>query len=99
MNGRPIDPNVRRLADEAGVLTGWIDAWGADQRVAEDDLLAVLEALTGRTLESSSAVTDALGDLINATPGVEPVIVAWNGRFLIQAFFQRPFVIPSSGGS
>jgi len=81
MNGKPIDSYVLRLADEAGVLTGWVDAWGNDQLVAEDDLLAVLEALTGRALDSTASVADALGDLIDDKPAVEPVIVAWDGSF------------------
>ena len=79
LNTDPIDSSVRRLADHAGVLIGWVDAWGEHKSVAQDDALAVLGALTGRMLGSTSEVDDALKDLVDDEPAVEPVIVAWNG--------------------
>lgn len=79
MNGTPIDPAVLRLADEAGVLVGWVDAWGHERTVLQDDLLAVLAALTGRDLGSAALVDVALLSLVNSKADVEPVIVAWGG--------------------
>ena len=81
MNDAAIDPAVRTLALEAGVLTRWVDAWGSEQSVSREDLIAVLTALTGRRLESESEVDDAIGDLLDDRPLVEPVILAWDGSF------------------
>jgi 4-alpha-glucanotransferase len=79
--GPSADSAVLRLAREAGVLTGWVDAWGRDQSVDRDDLLAVLTALTGQSLESEAAVDQALGEHLAGEPAVESVIVAWEGSF------------------
>jgi 4-alpha-glucanotransferase len=81
MDVTPLDSAVTRLADEAGVLIDWVDAWGEDQSVTRDDLLAVLAALTGRTLATEDDVVEAVGDLTDAAPAIEPVIVAWDGAF------------------
>lgn len=81
MSDTSIDQFVLKLAAEAGVLTRWVDAWDNEQSVSQDDLIAVLTALTGRALNSRSEVADAIDDLVHTRPPVEPVIVAWDGAF------------------
>jgi 4-alpha-glucanotransferase len=70
---------VADLAQEAGVLTEWVDAWSRPQQVSSEDLLAVLSALTGRRLDSDEEVEAATRDLARTRPGIEPVLVAWDG--------------------
>lgn len=75
-----IDSAIYDLAATAGVLTEWVDVWEEPQQVAVDDLLAVLEALTGRSLSTEAAVTETRHELKAEQAGVEPVVVAWAGR-------------------
>lgn len=70
---------IRDLANEAGVLTEWVDAWNEPQQVSSDDLLAVLSALTGRELESRQAIETATREMYQTRPAIEPVLVAWDG--------------------
>jgi 4-alpha-glucanotransferase len=70
---------IERLAQEAGVLTEWVDAWNQNQQVAPDDLLGVLSALTARDLGTTHAIEEATRDLIKERPAIEPVLVAWDG--------------------
>ena len=39
------DPDLRTLADTAGIIVDWTDAGGVAQRVGDDTLVAVLDAL------------------------------------------------------
>lgn len=71
---------IVNLAQTAGVLTEWVDAWNKRQHVGNDDLLAVLSALTGLELESGRMVEDATREIIGNRPEMEPVLVAWNGH-------------------
>ena len=70
---------IRDLANEAGVLTEWVDAWNEPQRVSSDDLLAVLSALAGRELDSRQAIETATREMYQTRPAIEPVLVAWDG--------------------
>jgi len=70
---------VRDLANEAGVLIEWVDAWNEPRQVSSDDLLAVLSALTGRELGSRQAIETATLEISQAHPAIEPVLVAWDG--------------------
>jgi 4-alpha-glucanotransferase len=74
-------PAILRLAAEAGVAPNWIDAWGEPKVVANDDLVAVLCALTGAQLGSEQSVLDVTRDLVDSRPTCPPVIVAWDGVF------------------
>jgi 4-alpha-glucanotransferase len=80
MTDDSLDPALRALADVAGVATSWVDAWGDPQTVALDDLVAVLEALTGRSIPSTSAAEDLTRELASDRPVIEPVLVAWDGH-------------------
>lgn len=71
--------NIADLAEEAGVLTDWVDAWNKPQRVAPDDLVSVLEALTGNQLDSERAVEEATRTIIESRGVIDPVLVAWDG--------------------
>jgi 4-alpha-glucanotransferase len=79
MTQQPYDPPVLRLAEIAGVTTEWVDAWGGHQEVTQDDLLAVLSALTGHSLDTQAEFEGATDELLAALPDIEPVVVAWNG--------------------
>ena len=56
-----------------------MDVWGNPHQVSDDHLIATLEALTGRELDSEGRIDAAIADLSNERPLVEPVIVAWDG--------------------
>lgn len=79
MSEQSYAPSVLKLAQEAGVTTDWVDAWGGHQRVTQDDLLAVLGALTGRELATERDIELASADLAASRPEIEPVVVAWDG--------------------
>ena len=79
MSEQSYAPSVLKLAHEAGVTTDWVDAWGGHQRVTQDDLLAVLGALTGRELAIERDIEQASADLAASRPEIEPVVVAWDG--------------------
>lgn len=79
MTTQTYDPFVLRLAHAAGVTTDWVDAWGGHQQVTQDDLLAVLSALTGAELVSEDEIDRATAEVIASRPSIEPVVVAWDG--------------------
>ena len=70
---------ISNLARESGVLTEWVDAWNVSQQVSPDDLLAVLSALTGRSLDSVAAVEAVSREIAFRQPPIDPVLVAWDG--------------------
>ncbi|MGI9586047.1 MAG: 4-alpha-glucanotransferase [Acidimicrobiia bacterium] len=74
-------PAVLGLAAAAGVLPEWVDAWGRQQMVAQDDLVAVLTAVTGAELTSDQAAVEATRAIVEQRPPIPEVIVAWDGRF------------------
>jgi 4-alpha-glucanotransferase len=74
---------VDELAIEAGVAPTWVDAWGSHQTVAESDLLGVLSAVTGRSLESERTIVEATSEIRYGRPSIEPVLVAWDGGLTI----------------
>jgi len=78
-DARSSDP-LERLAAVAGVAPAWVDAWNQPQVVSQDDLRAVLEALTGRSLTSPFEVEEAIDDSVADAPAIEPVLVAWDGN-------------------
>lgn len=92
MTDQTYDPFVLRLADAAGVTTDWVDAWGGHQQVTQDDLLAVLGALTGADLATEDDVDRATAEVIANKPSIEPVVVAWDG-------IVPPIDVPASVGS
>jgi 4-alpha-glucanotransferase len=75
-----IEVTIHDLAAAAGVLTEWVDVWGAPQQVAPDDLAATLCALTGHELESSSQIAAALAETVARNEQPPPVVVAWDGH-------------------
>jgi 4-alpha-glucanotransferase len=77
--GSPIEPDIKELAAPLGILVDWVDAWGDPQTVATDDLLRVIEAVTGRTLTTRRDRETLAGDLAAAVAEPAPVIVAWDG--------------------
>jgi len=79
VNLSPTDRSVARLADAVGVMVEWTDAWGRAERVGRDELLAVIAALTGMTLDTESDVAGAERELRERRFDVEPVVVAWDG--------------------
>jgi 4-alpha-glucanotransferase len=83
MTERSIDTAVQELADEAGVASSWVDAWGNPQTVAEPDLLAALSAVTSRSLDSKASIVEATTAIRADRPAVEPVLVAWDGVLTI----------------
>ena len=74
---------VHELADEAGVAPTWIDAWGNPQTVTKLDLLGVLAAVTGRTLDNERSIVEATETLRESRPLIEPVLVAWDGALTV----------------
>jgi 4-alpha-glucanotransferase len=80
MERTPPDDSLRRLASAAGVVIDWVDAWGKPQVVPDENLIGVLEALTGRDLDSRMAIDHATSAILADRAVVEPVIVAWDGR-------------------
>ncbi|MFO7699386.1 MAG: hypothetical protein R6W79_02120, partial [Acidimicrobiia bacterium] len=74
------DDSLRRLASAADVVIDWVDAWGKPQTVPDENLIGVLEALTGRDLDSRAAIERATSDILADRAVVDPVIVAWDGR-------------------
>jgi 4-alpha-glucanotransferase len=83
MTERSTDTAVQELADVAGVASSWVDAWGNPQIVAELDLLAVLSAVTGRSLDTNASIVEATRAIRADRPAVEPVLVAWDGALTI----------------
>ena len=79
MTNGSLPRTISQLADGAGVLTDWIDAWNDPQKVNQDDLLGVLSALIGRDLDSERAVDDAISEIAASRDVIEPVLVAWDG--------------------
>jgi 4-alpha-glucanotransferase len=69
------------LAAAAGVLTEWVDVWDEPQQVPQEELIAVLAALLQRPLDTEQQVVEAYRDLTESNRKVEPVLVAWDGRF------------------
>ncbi len=63
------------------MLTEWTDVWGNPHEVAREHLIATLEALTGRDLDTEDRIVEATAELRNDRPLVEPVVVAWDGVF------------------
>ena len=92
MTEQPYEPFIVRLAHEAGVTTDWVDAWGEYQKVTQDDLLAVLAALTGAELATEEQIDTATVELIASAPSIDPVVVAWDGVV-------PPISVPVSVGS
>ncbi len=80
MKRTPPDDSLRRLASAAGVVIDWVDAWGKPQMVPDENLVGVLEALTGRDLDSAIAIERTTSDILADRTVVDPVIVAWDGR-------------------
>ena len=74
------DDSLRRLASVADVVIDWVDAWGKPQVVPDENLLRVLEALTGRDLDSHGAIERATSEILADRAVVDPVIVAWDGH-------------------
>jgi 4-alpha-glucanotransferase len=83
MSEESIAPAIQELADDAGVASTWVDAWGNPQTVAEADLLGVLSAVTGWSLDSERTIVEATSAIRNARPSIEPVLVAWDGVLTI----------------
>lgn len=71
---------VLALAHKTGVVAEWSDAWGVSQEVDVDHLLAVVSAVTGRTLDSERTVTAAADEIAKRVVPLPAVIVAWDGR-------------------
>ena len=76
-----IRDQIHQLAAAAGVLTQWVDVWGNPKDVTDEHLLATLSALTGRDLETADQIDGLAHELQHDRPLVEPVVVAWRGRF------------------
>jgi 4-alpha-glucanotransferase len=91
---------IHALASVAGVSPTWVDAWGNPQTVTDTDLLGVLSAVTGRTLDSERAVLDTAADIRDGRPPIEPVLVAWDGSLTIPPvdFDVRDAVVVLEGG-
>ncbi|MEA2002931.1 MAG: 4-alpha-glucanotransferase [Actinomycetota bacterium] len=75
-----IETAIKDLAAATGVLTEWIDVWGTLRIVETDDLVAVLEALTSRPLDSVAQVRALIEETADDRRLVEPVLVAWDGK-------------------
>jgi 4-alpha-glucanotransferase len=84
--GKTIEVAIETLAAAAGVLTEWVDVWDEPQQVPREDLIAVLEALLQRPLETERQVADAHSELTRGRRRIEPVLVAWDGDFPTVAF-------------
>jgi 4-alpha-glucanotransferase len=91
---------IQELAPVAGVAPTWIDAWGNPQTVAESDLLAVLSAVTSRSLDSERSIIEATSSIRGDVPPIEPVLVAWDGALTIPPvdFDVRAAVVILEGG-
>ncbi|MCL1588759.1 MAG: 4-alpha-glucanotransferase [Actinomycetia bacterium] len=100
MTDEPLNTLVHDLAAVAGVAPTWIDAWGNPQTVVESDLLAVLSAVTGRSLDSELSIVEASSSIQGALPPIEPVLVAWDGELTIPpvSFEVREAVVILDGG-
>ncbi len=61
------------------MVVDWVDAWGKPQVTPDDDLLGVLEALTGAELRTEAQVARMTAELEADVPVLEPVTVAWDG--------------------
>jgi len=83
MNENSLDLAVQELASAAGVAPTWVDAWGNPQTVTTMDLLGVLSAVTGRSLDSERSIVEATADIHGGRPLIEPVLVAWDGELAI----------------
>lgn len=57
-----------------------MDVWGKPQQVTQENLLAVLEALTGRSLSTSHEIDATSADIRNDLSLIEPVVIAWDGH-------------------
>ncbi len=79
------DPAIERLAAAADVVVDWVDAWGKPQVTATEDLLGVIEALTGSRLRTAAAVEALTAELESDIPVVQPVLVAWDGALPVVA--------------
>jgi 4-alpha-glucanotransferase len=75
-----IETAIRDLAAAAGALTEWVDVWGTHRSVETDDLIAVLEALTSRPLDTTARITATIEEIADERRVVEPVLVAWDGK-------------------
>ncbi|MCP3998332.1 MAG: hypothetical protein GY722_25200 [bacterium] len=62
-------------------MTEWIDVWGDPKQVTVEHLQATLRALTGLDLETERDIEQAHSALTRRRLLIEPVIVAWDGRF------------------
>ena len=62
-------------------MTEWVDVWGDPKQVTLDHLRATLQALTGRDLETQRDIERAYAALTSRRSLIEPVVVAWDGRF------------------
>ena len=95
-----LDTAVLELANAAGVAPIWVDAWGNPQTVVEQDLLAVLSAVTGWTLDSERSIVGATLAIHEDRPQIEPVLVAWDGLLAIPpvGFEAREAVVILEGG-
>ena len=100
MTDEPLNTLVKDLAAVAGVAPTWIDAWGNPQTVVESDLLAVLSAVTGRSLDSEQSIIGATAAIRQGRPLIEPVLVAWDGELTIPSvgFEVREAVVILEGG-
>ncbi len=75
-----IESAINDLATAAGVLPEWVDVWGTPQKVTQENLLAVLEALTGRSLTTSHQIETAATEITTDRRVVEPVEIARDGH-------------------
>src|SRR5690606_12461077 len=67
----PIDPTLRQLAEQVGLLTSWRDVHGRDHKVHAETLRSVLEAMDipGSTPEQCSESLARLGPEASAYTG------------------------------
>ncbi len=79
MTAAKFEAALEALVAEAGVQPDWVDTWNNPQRTTNDDLLAVLTALTGSELDTEHQIVETTAQLAAERPPIEPVIVAWDG--------------------
>ena len=73
------DPDLRTLADTAGVIVDWTDADGVAQRVGDDTLVAVLDAL-GIHARTPAKCREAQAELNARSTQAPPLVTARAGE-------------------
>ncbi|MCL1593839.1 MAG: 4-alpha-glucanotransferase [Actinomycetia bacterium] len=68
------------MAKNLGVAVDWVDAWGEARSVSMDDLIPVVSAVLGESLDSAGEIGRASDEIAHRRHVVEPVIVAWDGQ-------------------